>query len=311
MKHSLKIVLVLLSMFLLTQIIGLAVIQVYGANQDSIPYGMAPPEDTSPTTNFLSIIFAVILAVVLMLMLMKYRIELFLRLWFFLVIILALGIAFNAALIMTPLRFYTIQSDFLSISLTSFIAFLLALPLAFLKVFKRNMLVHNLTELLIYPGIAAIFVPLLNLWTVVLLLVLISIYDMYAVWHSGIMQKMAKYQIQNVKVFSGFFIPYVGKKDRELIKNMREKKVSKKKMKKVKFNVAILGGGDVVFPIILAGVVLRASGFIPALIVSLCATLALAYLFSISRKGKFYPAMPFITVGCFIGLGIGYLLQML
>ena len=62
------------------------------------------------------------------------------------------------------------------------------------------------------------------------------------------------------------------------------------------------------FPIILAGVVLNTLGFMQALIVAIGATLSLAYLFYISKKGKFYPAMPFISVGCLIALGVAYLL---
>ena len=69
----------------------------------------------------------------------------------------------------------------------------------------KNLYIHNLTELLIYPGLAGVFVPLLSIWTMIFLLVLISVYDMWAVWHSGIMQKMAKYQINKLKIFSGFF----------------------------------------------------------------------------------------------------------
>ncbi|MEK6894181.1 MAG: hypothetical protein AABX10_01835, partial [Nanoarchaeota archaeon] len=71
---------------------------------------------------------------------------------------------------------------------------------------------------------------------------------------------------------------------------------------------AVWGGGDVVFPIILAGVVFNAWGIIQALIISLGSTIALTYLFYKSEKGKFYPAMPFISIGCFIALAIAYLI---
>jgi len=72
--------------------------------------------------------------------------------------------------------------------------------------------------------------------------------------------------------------------------------------------VAILGGGDIIFPMILAGIVLNSFGIIPALIVIAGATSALGYLFYTSEKGKFYPAMPFISVGCFLALALVYLL---
>jgi len=306
MKHSLKIVTLLLLMFFATQLIGLAVTNAYHSHDDNIPFGMSPPKDISPASSLVSIVFAIVFAVLLMLLLMRFRIELFLKLWFFFVITIAIGITANALFIGTSLSMIKINLGFFSTNASSLLALLIALPFASIKVFNRNLIVHNATELMIYPGIGAIFIPLLNLWTVVLLLILISIYDIYAVWHAGFMQKMAKYQIQNLKVFAGFFIPYLGKKERELVKNINEKKL---KTKKIKVNVAILGGGDVVFPIILAGVVLRQLGFVPALIVSICATLALMSLFYISKKGKFYPAMPFISAGCFIGLGLVYLLN--
>src|SRR3989338_6344168 len=76
--------------------------------------------------------------------------------------------------------------------LLAFVIFI-SLLLAYSKIYKRNIIIHNFTELLVYPGIAAIFVPILNIYTISLMLIFISVYDAWAVWHSGIMQKMAKY----------------------------------------------------------------------------------------------------------------------
>lgn len=307
MKHSLKIIILLLGMFLITQLIGIVVVNQYSPETIDVvdvdgnvlnhttynlPYGMDPPEDITPTSTLISIVLAIAMAVVLMLVLMKFRAEFFLRSWFFIVVTLALGIAINAFIMEVPYA--------------GVISIIIAIPLAILKLFKRNIVVHNLTELLIYPGIASIFVPLLNIWTIILLLILISIYDMYAVWHAGFMQKMAEYQIKKLKFFTGFFIPYLGNKQKEKIKKL--KKNENPKGKKVKVNVAILGGGDVVFPIILSGVVLNTLGLIQAIMISVGATLALGFLFYISKKGKFYPAMPFISIGCFIALGLSYLI---
>jgi len=307
MKHTPQIVVLLLGMFFITQLIGIAVIDAYSPEIQKVvtetgeikeievynlPYGTNPPQDTTPKQTLLSIIIAFTIAIVLIFALMRINAELFLRLWFFFVVTLALGITFNAVLL-----------GFMNSSL---IAILFALPLAFIKIFKRNIILHNLTELLIYPGIAAIFVPLLSIWTVVLLLILISFYDIYAVWHAGFMQKMAQYQIKKLRFFAGFFVPYLGKKQKETIRKAQKSK--KFKDKKIRVSVGILGGGDVVFPIILAGVVFKTLGLAQALLISIGATAALAFLFYISKKGKFYPAMPFITTGCFIGLGIAFLI---
>ncbi len=189
------------------------------------------------------------------------------------------------------------------------IAVLVSLLLAIIKIYKRNFLVHNFTELLIYPGIAAVFVPLLNIYTIVGLLVLISAYDIWAVWHTGVMQKMAKYQINKLKIFSGFFVPYVSKKVRTKIKKWKKTlKKSELRKKKIKVNVAILGGGDIVFPIITAGVMLKTLGLLSAILVIAGAALGLSYLFFFSEKKKFYPAMPFITGGILVGIALSYLI---
>lgn len=295
-------------MFLVSQFIGLFVVGVYSPqvnqidlgngtliNQTSynLPLGLEPPQDTNPETNIFSIVIAFFFAIIIMLVLMNFKAELILRFWFFIVIIVALILTLNAGLI-----------GFTKYALI--ISTLIAIPLAYLKVFQRDIYLHNFTELLIYPGIAAIFVPLLNIWTTVLLLILISVYDIYAVWHAKFMQKMAKYQINQVKVFSGFFVPYLLPKDKLALEKAKK---SKLKNKKIKVNVAILGGGDVIFPIILAGAILNVFGLISAVIISLGATLALSILFYYSEKGKFYPAMPFISAGCFIALGIVYLIN--
>ncbi len=305
MKHSLVITFILLGMFVAAQIIGLAVIAAYtpeitpvttengtvvNVTFYNLPYGMEPPQGIKPGHNLASIITALIIAIAVMVLLMRLRAETFLRLWFFAVVAIAVGVTLNAV---AP-----------TVSYASLGALAVALPLAYIKVFRRNIIVHNITELLVYPGIAAIFTPLLTISTIVILLIIISLYDMYAVWHSGFMQRLAHYQITTLRVFSGFFIPYISRAQRSFLTSMRRQQT-----KKVKVNVAILGGGDIVFPIILAGVVLREFSLISAILTIFGATLALAGLFWMSKKGKFYPAMPFISVGCFVALGIAYLIS--
>lgn len=308
MKHTWKITAILIGMFLLAQIIGLYVASVYAPETQQvlntstgefenktlyhIPYGMGPPEDVEPASSVASILIALAFAVVLILLLMRLKAEVFLRGWFFLVVVIGIALAVNAFLYGIPYA--------------SIISLIIAAPLAYLKIFKRNMYAHNGTELLIYPGIASVFIPLLSIPAAIVLLILISAYDIYAVWHAGFMQKMAKYQIEKLRLFSGFFIPYLGRKERAAL---AKAKASGTKGKKVPVHIAILGGGDIVFPIITAGLVLQAWGLIPALCVTLGATLALTYLFYISEKGKFYPAMPFITGGIFVGLALAYIIR--
>jgi len=296
MKHNLKITAILLAMFIVTQLIGIYVVSYYSPEDKVLPFGLEPPQPqtSSDYTSFLSsIIIAFIIAVILLFLFTKFKWEWVLKIWFFVVIVVALSLSLIAI--------FSIK--------TALIAVFIALPLAIIKLYRRNFIFHNITELLIYPGIGAVFVPLLNVWTIIALLVIISIYDIWAVWHSGIMQKMAKYQINTLKVFSGFFVPYFSKQVRSKIK-LWKKTLSKSQLnkKKIKVNVAILGGGDIVFPIITAGVMLKTLGFVSALFVIVGATIGLAYLFFAAEKKKFYPAMPFITAGILAGIFASYLI---
>lgn len=317
MKNNPKITAILLTMFLVTQLVGLYVISNYSAttiengevvniSAQSLPYGLETPEieEQSDYQNlFYVILFAFILAIVIIFFLTKIKAEIIFKIWFFLVATLALSISFNS---------------FLHIENSEWIALAVALPLTYLKIFKPNFIVHNVTEIFIYPGIAAIFVPILNFWTILALLVLISIYDMWAVWHSGILQKMAKYQMNNLKILGGFLIPNISKKVREKIKQARSSKSKKKKG--VRVNMAVLGGGDICWTLIAAGVIMNTKislpfglheftgGIGPALFVIGGAMLGLGTLFVISKKKKFYPAMPFITTGIFVGIILSYLI---
>jgi len=308
-KHNVKITILLLFMFVLTQFIGLYVInsnvfhrtvEVNGVEEDvtnPILTAIEPPEiiQKSDFTTYLgSIIFAFILAIFILFLLTKFKVDIILKVWFFIVVALALFITINA--------FFP---NYINSIYFVIIAVAASLAVSFMKIFKRSFIIHNITELLIYPGIASIFVPILNVWSVLVLLVIISAYDIWAVWHSGIMQKMAKYQINQLKVFSGFFIPYMSRKVR---KQLRKIKKSKLKRKKIKVSIAILGGGDVIFPIITAGVMLKTLGLFSAILVIVGATIGLGLLLIFSKKKKFYPAMPFITAGIALGIILSYVL---
>ena len=323
MKHNPKILLIVLSLFVFTQLVGLYVVNYYSptvvvdnyqqnvTSPNQLPFGLEPPPVNNQVNIWITLLYilpAFAIAIVIFFVLSRLKAEIILKGWFFLVMTIAL-----------------------SVSLISFIpgfqyawivALAIAAPLIFLRIYKKNIILHNITETLIYPGIAAIFVALLStpenpnrgVYSMIALLIIISFYDMWAVWHSGIMQKMAKFQINKLRIFGGFFVPYVSKKMRDKIKKM--KKTKKGREKKIRINFALLGGGDVVFPMIMSGVVLRRFGFagifginLPAasLLIILGAVLGLSGLLIFGKK-KPYPAMPFISLGVFAALGACYLI---
>ncbi len=312
MKHNLQITIILISMFIVTQLIGLWVINAYEKSDLKLPYNMDPPvpEKQSLSSGLTSMLIAFSFAIFLFFLLTKIKAEKFIRLWFFVVTILAIAITLYVVIF----KIFNINS--------SLIALIISAPLAYFKIFKRKLLVHNITELLIYPGIGIIFVLfLINLMGaktilgIIILLLAISLYDIWAVWHSEFMQKMAKYQIEKLKFFTGFFVPYAGKKARQKIKLLKQKYKNKSekakerafKKSKIKINLAILGGGDIIFPIITAGIFYKIMGILPALIITASATIGLFVLFMMARKGKFYPAMPFLAIAMYLGMIVTWL----
>ena len=263
MKHNIYVTYWLVLFFIIAQLIGVMVISKYVAFEE-LPYGIERPE-IEEKTSYIPIVLAIIFATGLALLIMKLGVLKLWKAWFFLGAMFTMLIAFGA---------FVSQS----------IALVLAVVFAIFKVFRPNVYLHNFTEMFIYAGIAGLFVPILGIFSIFILLVLISVYDMIAVWKTKHMISLAKFQ-SKAKVFAGLLIPYdKGKKS------------------------AILGGGDIGFPMLFMGVVLKTTGILDAFLVILFSAFALLLLFVYSKKNKFYPAMPFITAGCFLGYFVGMLI---
>ena len=101
MKHSRKITIILLTMFIVTQLIGLAVVNTYTPVQQKIivngteqnitinplPYGMQPPEIKTQIefgSMLVSMIIAFTIAIALVFFLSKFKVSSLLRYWFLL-----------------------------------------------------------------------------------------------------------------------------------------------------------------------------------------------------------------------------------
>ncbi len=286
MKHNLFITLCLLILFLTAHIIGLFIIQKYLPTENKLPFGIEKPQ-FDEKTSYLPIFLTIIIGTILSLILIRFKAVTLFKSWYFLSVLITLVISFSAFI---PEK----------------IAFVLALLLAGIKIIKPNMILHNLTEVFIYGGIAAIFVPVIGISSIIILLVLISIYDMIAVWKTKHMISLATFQAKS-KIFAGLSIPYTLKSPMQETSKMQSTRKSKPE-KSSSISQAILGGGDIAFPLIFSGVMLKNFGFIAALLTSLTAALALFMLFMVAEKKKFYPAMPFITLGSLVGYGLVLLL---
>jgi presenilin-like A22 family membrane protease len=281
----------------------------------------ARPETTG-SGSLIYILIAIAIGTGLVLMIVKFGKTNIWRTWFFLAVSMAIAVSLGVLIKK-------------SVFFTNDIAIVLAILLASWKIFRPNVVIHNITEVFMYAGIGLIIVPLFDWKWALILLVIISLYDMYAVWKSKHMVKMAEFQTKS-NVFAGLMIPYrqssSGKT--EFVKPLRanaktsSNKVSPKiRAGKTSPKNAILGGGDIAFPLIFIGAVmngillklynanpsvaieiLKSTAFLHSSIIVFTSAIALTLLFVFAKKGRFYPAMPFITGGCIVGWLITLLL---
>ena len=299
MKHSLKITLILVAVFFVSQIVGLAITNEYISDRvinettgevvnvtyKALPMDLERPE-VEESKSYIFIMIAVLIGTAIVLLLVKFKGHKIWKAWFFLSVMICLAIAFSAFI-------------------NQWVALVIAAGVAIWKTWRPNFVIHNLSEVFIYGGLAAIFVPIMNVMSAMILLVAIAIYDMIAVWQSKHMVKMANFQTES-RVFAGLSIPYELPKGRKHAKGEGKHKKGKGEMIKS----AILGGGDIGFPLLFSGVLMKAVGW-NVLVVTVTVTISLFLLLYFAKKDRFYPAMPFISAGCFVGYGLMFLLGLL
>ncbi len=291
MKHDFKITILIILLFLLAHVVGLwllmnnFVVEVTESGE-YIPVHeetvMGPrPEMSGHETIFL-ILASLGFGTAAILIIIKLRRFIFWKALFFIASFMSMYIA-------------------LGVLLMPVTSLLLAFIIAVWKIKKPNIFVHNLSEILMYSGLAVMLVPMLTVEWAAILLLLISAYDAFAVYRSRHMVKIAK-ALTETGMFAGFFVPYKSSVD-----------ITGKNLdytcKKGRTTSAILGGGDVVFPLLFTGTVLermitigfdKLTAFTYALIIPVGLSFLLLSFFVLAKKGKYYPAMPFLTAGCLI-----------
>jgi len=313
MKHTWTITIILVLIFLATQVFGLFTVNKYievlppgsylngtQINKTIILHnativGEAP--DVAPSTGFVYVLTAIAAGTVLLLLLIKFRGHKFWAIWFFFAVLVTTAVTLGV-------YFQRIPHGYV-------IALVTAAVLAFIKIYRQNIIIHNITEIFMYTGIAVLFVSFFNILWATILLIAISIYDIIAVWHSRHMVKMAKFTMES-KLFAGIYFPYKSKKARRValqikktkkIKNLKRAKIGQPKN-------AILGGGDIAFPLLFSAVVMESLilknispniAFLQTLIISFTTTSAILLLFIFGKRDRYYPAMPFVTTGCLFG----------
>jgi presenilin-like A22 family membrane protease len=312
MKHAWNVTLLLAGLFLASQLIGLAVLysgfQVAtdaSGNQVVVPQDtvLGPRPDIQGPETLLMLFVSIGLGTGFILLVIRFgRLGLW-KAFFFVAAFLSMWVAL--AMLMDALA-----------------ALGLALLAAGLKVRSRSVIVHNVTEPFIYAGIALIMVPLLTVPWAFVMLAAISVYDFWAVFRSRHMVTMAK-GLQDSMAFAGLSIPYTqgGRVQASFGKGKpKEGKAAGKAAEEAEeVTAAVLGGGDIAFPLLFTGAVVqqlmvsgipKPAAFLATLALPAVLTVTLLLLLWKASKGKFYPAMPLLSGGCLAGYALVWLLTL-
>lgn len=299
MKHDLKILIFIVFIFFSSQVVGLLITNKYVSHETigrkgeiefkELPYGIQRPP-LQEKTSFIWIIASIVIGTIIFLVLIKLKLFRIWKLWFFVAMSTILSISFSAFI-------------------TQSLAAILAVIIASIKVFKPNNIINNIAEIFVYGGLAAVFVPIINIFAAFLLLIVISLYDIIAVYKTKHMVKLAEFQASN-KIFAGIMIQYKKKR----IEQKQEEHYTPQAYEKIKKKIAVLGGGDIAFPLIFAGVIMKSlmaensqiTSFLTALIIPVFVSVSLIFLLLLGKKDKFYPAMPVLSLGCFLGFIVIY-----
>ena len=311
MKHTLKITLMLAGIFLISQIFGLftytlSITPFFEEGKISVDHGdtflgeTPEADEEAKQLSFIPIMIVILLGTGILLLFIKLKLARLWKYWFLIAVMLTMALSFEVYFKrISGLDTFVGNFFGLNVFVGTIPALALGALLAILKIFRPRMVLHNFTEVFIYTGIVIVIAPLLNLFSAFALLIVISIYDMFAVWYSKHMIKLANFQTET-RVFAGLLIPYGSSGGRKIAKKEKTKK-------------AVLGGGDIAFPLLFCPAVIeflvlhgfdKFTAFWLSMIAVATTTTALFLLLAMGKKNKFYPAMPFISLGCFFGFGL-------
>ncbi|HEX33037.1 MAG TPA: hypothetical protein ENG01_01320 [Candidatus Aenigmarchaeota archaeon] len=239
-----RVVLAVVLLFMITQALSIFVSLHY---QDNLPYNISRPTEKDAAT---SVIIGLLCGTIIVLLLIKYNLISVIKVWIFLVLWFVSSVTLNL--------------------FVDGAAVMSAFFITFLAMFEPEIM--NIVLVIALSGLTAIIAPVFSTSSALLLLGAISIYDVYAVFVSKHMLKMAT-KLRNIMGFN------IGKPGTQYGTGKRVG--------------AFLGNGDVVFASIMSAVLAIKNIYLGTLNLALT-TITILLMFMYMKRPM--PAMPFITL---------------
>ncbi len=308
-------------LFIIAQLLGALVGVLLITNSQLVPefeeMRVTPIGETGDLLNGIFFILYVVFGAVVFYFIIKYYKGVFLfRSMEFIIILFASSIVFFV-LLYSFIPGLGVDESFL-------IGFVIALILAGTKWITHK--ARNFAAILSSAGVGAIFGFSLGFWPAILLMIGLSVYDYIAVFKTKHMITFAKTLSKKNLSFSLQVGEDISEGDK-IIKEKNKEIENKTKVvsstsksfskgdsyafKDNKRKKMELGTGDLIMPIMVSVASFYVFGLLGTLSVIIGATLAfIVLIYYISKRKLFLPALPPLTAGCLIGLGVFYLIKL-
>lgn len=302
----------ILAMFLAVQLLGLYVGAVMTGNSQQPEFqdmNVTPTKDPGSTWNSLYFLFAIVLGAVFLILLIKYYRGAF----------VFRGIETLIIFVASYVVFFAVLYS-LGIPQFDLIALIGAFLLAALK--YRMPSLKNPAAIISSAGVGALFGFSLNIVPAMLFIIGLSVYDYVAVFYTKHMLTLAREMGKRNMSFSVSVESTQRRKAtpaevKQMTVKAKEMKAEGKKPEAPKDYVEEkthleLGTGDLSIPLMLSVSAYKAGGITLALGASIGALVGLYFVldYVFSRK-TFLPALPPISAGALLGLGIVWVAKML
>jgi presenilin-like A22 family membrane protease len=187
------------------------------------------------------------------------------------------------------------------LSLPAIVAIILAVAAGIAWLFWARVWLHDLLLVIALAGAASVFGFFFRPWVFMIFMLIIAVYDVLAV-RFGLMVWMAD-RMSRSTTLPAFVLPRLMKDWRLKLDTVKFGELKEKPSEQREY--AVLGGGDIGFPLMLAVSVYFQSHLAGAIIVGACAVVGLIGAFLIQMywlKGKPMPALPPIALMSLVGL---------
>ncbi len=271
--------------FFTSQILGLV------AGKNLLPTTTTTPGAESPITG-LYFLFMIGFVTALMLLLYKFKQTKIIKGWYSLAVFLTVYIFFNTFVDTLP-------------------ALIPAAIVFGVRTKTDNLALKNVLDIFSYAGAGALFGSLIGFVPAIIFLIVLAVYDFISVNITGHMVDLALEGLDTDTFMGIVFTHEPGDEEKLKEKPASDESVEVVDKTENKQEIGLLGGGDVIAPMVLSVSLLKSFPLYVSITTALGSTLGIIYIMTAEREQKFLPAIPILATSTFVGLGVGLLLTVL